>query len=186
MSEKKLAVIFPGIGYHCDKPLLYHAKKIAAACGYEIREVPYQGFPARVKGDPEKMRRSFEMAMDQTEEILGDVCWEDYSGLLFISKSVGTVVAAAFAGRHGLRTRNIYFTPVAATFSFAPQEGIVFHGTADPWATDEEIEAGCRACGLPLVNVPDTNHSLELAADPIRDLQILQDVMRQVETYLAV
>ncbi len=24
----KLAVFFPGIGYHCDKPLLYYAKKL--------------------------------------------------------------------------------------------------------------------------------------------------------------
>ena len=25
----KLAVIFPGIGYHTDKPLLYYSKKLA-------------------------------------------------------------------------------------------------------------------------------------------------------------
>ena len=52
MSKNKLAVIFPGIGYHCDKPLLYHAKKIAAAKGYEILEVPYTGFESGVKGNP--------------------------------------------------------------------------------------------------------------------------------------
>ena len=27
--ENKLAVIFPGIGYHTDKPLLYYGKKLA-------------------------------------------------------------------------------------------------------------------------------------------------------------
>ena len=27
---KKLAVIFPGVGYHTDKPLLYYSKKIAS------------------------------------------------------------------------------------------------------------------------------------------------------------
>ena len=26
--ENKLAVIFPGIGYHTDKPLLYYGKKL--------------------------------------------------------------------------------------------------------------------------------------------------------------
>ena len=31
----KLAVYFPGVGYHCDKPLLYYARKIAAACGFD-------------------------------------------------------------------------------------------------------------------------------------------------------
>lgn len=28
---KKLAVLFPGIGYHCDKPLLYYSKKCLSA-----------------------------------------------------------------------------------------------------------------------------------------------------------
>ena len=31
----KLAVFFPGIGYHCDKPLLYYSQKLAKECGYE-------------------------------------------------------------------------------------------------------------------------------------------------------
>ena len=39
---KKTAVIFPGIGYHTEKPLLYYAKKLAKQSGYEITEVPYR------------------------------------------------------------------------------------------------------------------------------------------------
>ena len=26
---KRLAVIFPGIGYHCDKPILYYSRKLS-------------------------------------------------------------------------------------------------------------------------------------------------------------
>lgn len=184
MSKNKLAVIFPGIGYHCDKPLLYHAKKIAAAYGYKVREVPYTGFESGVKGDPEKMHRSFMKAMEQTEKILEDVQWESFADLLFISKSIGTTVAAEYARRHNLITRNIYFTPVGATFRFRPQTGIVFHGTADPWAADAEIEEGCRACGLPLTNIPGTNHSLETPEDPMHNLDVLLDVMKQVNDYI--
>lgn len=29
----KLVVCFPGIGYHCDKPLLYYSRKLAACAG---------------------------------------------------------------------------------------------------------------------------------------------------------
>ena len=28
----KAAVFFPGIGYHCDKPLLYYSRKLAQEC----------------------------------------------------------------------------------------------------------------------------------------------------------
>ena len=31
----KLVVFFPGIGYHCDKPLLYYSRKLAQEYGYE-------------------------------------------------------------------------------------------------------------------------------------------------------
>ena len=34
-SKMKLAVFFPGIGYHCDKPLLYYSRKLAQEWGYE-------------------------------------------------------------------------------------------------------------------------------------------------------
>jgi len=50
MSEKKLAVLFPGIGYHCDKPLLYYAAKLAKSQQYEVLSVPYSGFPEKVRG----------------------------------------------------------------------------------------------------------------------------------------
>lgn len=47
---KKIAVLFPGIGYTCDKPLLYYAAQIAAEQGYEIVKVNYSGFEAGIKG----------------------------------------------------------------------------------------------------------------------------------------
>ena len=34
-QNMKSAVFFPGIGYHCDKPLLYYSRKLAQECGYE-------------------------------------------------------------------------------------------------------------------------------------------------------
>ena len=32
---KKLAIIFPGVGYTCTKPLLYYTASMAAERGYE-------------------------------------------------------------------------------------------------------------------------------------------------------
>ena len=38
---KKLAVIFPGVGYTCTKPLLYYTASMAAERGYEIIRLDY-------------------------------------------------------------------------------------------------------------------------------------------------
>ena len=134
----KIAVLFPGIGYTCDKPLLYYAGKLAGKYGYEVRSVAYGNFPSGVKGNREKMEQSFYSALQQSEEILKDICWEDYEDILFISKSVGTIVAAAYMKNHKIRARSISFTPLADTFSFASGEGIMFHGTSDPWVKDSD------------------------------------------------
>ena len=40
----KLAVFFPGIGYHTDKPLLYYSRKIAVELGYQTVEVKYGNY----------------------------------------------------------------------------------------------------------------------------------------------
>lgn len=179
----KLAVIFPGIGYHTDKPLLYYSKKMAAAYGYEVVEVSYGNFPKGVKGSKEKMIQAFQSALEQTETMLKSVAFQKYDEILFISKSVGTAVAAAFADVHQLQTRNIFYTPVAETFPFIQQEGIVFHGTKDPWVETEVIVRGCKEKKLPLYTTEGANHSLE-TGNVEKDLENLKIIMEQTEVYL--
>ena len=145
---KKIAVLFPGIGYNCDKPLLYYTGKMLRGMGYEILSVPYTGFPEGVKGDRLKMQQSAHMALDQAEEMLEHIDWSAYDDILFVGKSVGTVVCAAYAKRSGLRTRQILFTPVEGTFQFAEEGSIAFHGTGDPWA---ETALGMRAPSDPAI-----------------------------------
>lgn len=174
----KLAVFFPGIGYHCDKPLLYYSGKIAGQYQYESVKVSYTDL-SRTPG------QAFEEALAQVEECLGGVDWGQYEDILFVSKSIGTAVACAYAGRHGIRCRNIYYTPLERTFDFRPQPGIVFHGTDDPWAKTEMVREKCRENNLPLYIIDGGNHSLEVKADTRRNLGILMNVMEQTESYIA-
>ena len=74
----KIAVIFPGIGYHTDKPLLYYSKKLAVNAGYEIVEVKYHDLPDNIKGNRERMLAAYEIALDQTCQILNDINESSY------------------------------------------------------------------------------------------------------------
>ena len=53
----KIACLFPGIGYTCDKPLLYYSWKLLKGLGWEILPVSYSGFPDKVKGNRKKERK---------------------------------------------------------------------------------------------------------------------------------
>ena len=182
-NTKKLAVILPGIGYTCDRPLLYYGGKLAQNLGFEVVRVPYGGFPAKVRGDLEKMRQSAEMALQQTEEMLRDVDWNQYGQIIFISKSVGTVVAAAYAHAHQLSCNHILFTPVETTFAVPVKNAIAFHGTADPWVETETLKRLCREANIPLHITENANHSLETGDVPL-DIRNLQAIMAQTEAFL--
>lgn len=94
----RIAIFFPGIGYTCERPLLYYARKLAEQSGYECRTVPYayEG-DMKIRGDVQKMKGAFEALYAQAKEILAGEDFEKYDEVLFVSKSVGTVIAAAYA-----------------------------------------------------------------------------------------
>jgi hypothetical protein len=179
MGSKKAAVFFPGIGYGLDRPLLYYAKKIALHRGYETIDVPYTGFPKKVRGDRAKMKEAFDIAMSQTEEILKDVDFSEYKDIIFVSKSVGTVVAAHYAHEHDITVNHVFFTPLEETFMHDDQKGVVFHGTNDPWADTLAIQKRCAELKLPLNLYDGANHSLE-TGDVAKDLQYLTDIMMRL------
>lgn len=184
---KALAVIFPGIGYTADKPLLHYGRRIAEKLGCESLILPYAGFPRGVKGDPDKMRRCYALALTQARELLAGVDLESCDPLVFIGKSIGTAVAAQLAAERGLsgRVRFLLYTPLEETFSFPLGDALVFTGSADPWVGGKEsrIPALCRERDIPCVVVPDANHSLE-TDDPQADLEALREIMRETERWL--
>lgn len=182
--RKKLAVFFPGIGYTCDKPLLYYTEKLTRQHGYTSLPVRYGNFPKHVKGDPEAMAEAFSSALAQTEEILQDTDWTQYDEILFVSKSIGTVVAAAFATAHALTVRHILFTPLCETFSRIIPGQIAFHGTNDPWADTDTIRTKARQTDTLLFVTPEANHSLE-TGNVATDLKTLETVLKQVSQYLS-
>ena len=183
MSEKKLAVLFPGIGYHCDKPLLYYAAKLAKAEKYEVLPVPYTGFPEKVRGNADRMRECLEIAWSQANEMLKPVDWSAYDRILFIGKSIGTIVGSAYAKERGLSVHSILLTPLADTFRYACGNAVAFHGTADPWAETGTIIEACRERDIPLTLAEGANHSLE-TGDVIRDVDIQKDTVQRIEAFI--
>lgn len=183
---KKLAVLFPGIGYTVHKPLLYYSARIAAGLGYEIRPLPYTGFPQKVKGDRKKMEESCKIARKQARQMLSDLKPEAFDSLLFIGKSIGTVVAAEFAAEYESdRIALLLYTPLEETFRFPLGRALVFTGSGDPWVGKEasRIPELCQQKDIPCFVIPDANHSLE-TDDPQRDLLQLQKIMDETERFI--
>jgi len=182
----KLAVFFPGIGYHCDKPILYFSRELATQLGYEkIINLSYTCEAHNIRGNDQKMREVGEILYRQAEQSLTEVDFTQFDEILFVSKSVGTAVAAAYAMRHRLKCKNIWYTPLEQTFDFAPHDGIAFTGTADPWVKSGKIQELCAGAKIPLYEYENANHSLEVG-DAMENLRILENVITRSREYLLV
>lgn len=189
----KIAVLVPGIGYTCDRPLLYFAGKLAQNSGYQIIRLGFRhlGGKKNLIGNEKKMKKVFEHALEQTDEQLDIDELTKAEEVFFISKSVGTVVAAAYEAGHrkkfaaaGTDVRHIYFTPVAGTFAFMrPESGIAFHGTSDPWVEHALVVNACREKNVPLYITDNANHSLE-TGDVMEDLETLRKTMQIVAAFI--
>ena len=181
----KIAVYFPGIGYHCDKPLLYYGRSIACELGYQnYRNISYTYNAGNIRGNDEKMKEAYEALFSQAEAKLADIIWSDYDDILFISKSIGTIIATSFAEEYGLkRARHILYTPLKQTYLFAPNHAIGFIGTADPWSDIDEIIQLSNANHIPLTVYDGCNHSLEYN-DVMKNIENLNDVMQRTMDFI--
>lgn len=182
----KLAVIFPGIGYHKDKPLLYYAAKLAVSTGFEVRCIDFHDMPKKILGNAEMLQTAAEIACQQAAEQLAAVDWSAYDEILLIGKSIGTVAAAKYASDHRLAAKQIWYTPLRETFSFAPSPAdlcTAFLGSADPWSDTEMLRKTAAELQLPLYLYPDCNHSLE-SSDVLRNIENLHGIMQITERFI--
>ena len=82
------------------------------------------------------MEAAFHALYAQAEEQLAEVDFTAYAEVLFVSKSVGTIIASAYAQKleqagTTVEIRHILYTPLEATYTFAPKHAVAFIGTAD-------------------------------------------------------
>ncbi|MCR4705255.1 MAG: alpha/beta hydrolase [Lachnospiraceae bacterium] len=179
----QIAVVFPGIGYHKDKPLLYYATKLVQAAGYDVIHIEYHDMPQKIRGNAEMMKKAALLAIEQTEEQLKAVKFSDYEKVLLVGKSIGTVVLAKYASDHNLNAKQVWYTPVEATFSYPGEDVIAFIGDADPWSDVSVVKEKAASLGISLHSYPDCNHSLE-TGDVNTDTRIIHEVMGLTERFL--
>ncbi|MCR5282134.1 MAG: hypothetical protein K6E18_02090 [Lachnospiraceae bacterium] len=182
---RKLAVVFPGIGYNKDRPLLYYAGKLAVANGYELVHIDFSGLnwsKEKLK-DPVFMEQTKQRCLQITQEAMarfGDLAGDQ---VLFIGKSIGTVVACAYAKTSHIAPRLILYSPLSQIEPYVDhQQAALFYGDADPLAAWTDIERIAGEKHLDAFRIKDGNHSLETGNIP-EDIENLRFMMEELVRY---
>lgn len=180
----RLAILFPGIGYHIDKPLLYYARKIAKENDYqEIICLNYSYHGENIRGNEKKMQEVFEILFQQAAEQLKEIEFSKYEEILFISKSVGTIIASAYAEEHKILCRQILYTPLEQTYQYQHKDAIAFIGSKDPWSDVKAVKILSGEQQVPINEYEDADHSLE-TTNTLQNIEVLKDVMHKTERYI--
>ncbi|WP_151735763.1 hypothetical protein [Paenibacillus tengchongensis] len=158
---KTLAVVFPGQNYPADRPLLYYAAKVAAEYGCDLLVLEYGYQSARTAFKREEL----DILAEECKAALAAV--PDYEHLLFIGKSLGTVLAGRLADDPDVKgdLSQLFLTPVAdAVPAIQASRGTVIYGGADPLFTEQHAAAVRDLPGLRVYCIDEANHSLEVGS----------------------
>lgn len=184
---KRMVIIFPGLGYTADKPLLYYGLNAACECGYqEYRKLSFVPFDKNnIRGNEAAMKEAFDKLYVQAEQQLEDIDWTLYDDVLFISKSIGTIIGCAYAAEHGIRNvKHVLYTPLKYTYQYKIQTAVAFIGTDDPWGDYREVVALSEKAGVPIKTFEGCNHSLEIVDDVEGNIHRLSEIMKITDDFI--
>lgn len=158
-ESKVLAVVFPGQNYSAERPLLEYAGKLAREYGCDLLQLEYGYQSARAAFK----REEIDIVADECKIALASL--PEYDQLLFISKSMGTIIAGKVAAEPGVgeKVSHLFLTPVPESLPFIRQSrGSVIYGGSDPMFTGQHAAELGTMKQVRVYRIDDANHSLEV------------------------
>ena len=167
-NNKNLTVLFPGKGYTAYGPLLYYANGKYGRKGYETKTIGY--------GSYEDFDGITNFVLTQAKE----VDFSAYDDILFVSKSLGTVVAGWLVETLGVNVRQILLTPVDYSLPYMKNGKnieIVIAGTNDPFMDAGKLAEHCKQEQIRLELIEGADHSLEIPGEVNENIDLLKRIV---------
>jgi predicted alpha/beta-hydrolase family hydrolase len=156
-ENRKLVVLFPGKNYPCEKPSLHFAGTSAIQSGFDLMVLEYGYQAARTNLDINDLSRVIEDSHESVQRIISK-----YNQVIFISKSIGTIVAGEVHGKLEIPIRHLFLTPIKDTVRYINKSnGLVVYGTKDEVFNNELVNQINIDNVRKVIEIPNANHSLE-------------------------
>ena len=181
-----LAVILPGIGYTLDRPLLDYSKKLCVELGYDVLPIEY-GFQAARK---DFVEGDFHIVAEETYKLLKLSLKPEYKKIIFIGKSIGTIVQIILENKlieekYDFDFVNIYLTPVNKTVELGiKRESLVVSGTSDVLINEASIEKIENINDIEFIKIDKGDHSLNINNNIIKSSEILTYILEKEKDHI--
>ncbi|MGN0299193.1 MAG: hypothetical protein ACI4C1_08460 [Lachnospiraceae bacterium] len=174
----KLMILFPGVNYGVDCPLLYYGRLQYEGLGYENFKIDYQA--QKGEGLDALVDFAYEAAIHVKAQVQ-KVNLEEYEEIVFVSKSIGTVIACWLEDELALKNvMHVMLTPIDLTLPYMERDRnyrCIVTGLKDKYVNHEELRALCEKKGVSLTEFEGVGHRLERRGDIKRNLEILTEVV---------
>ncbi len=191
-----LAVLYPGLSYTCDMPLLYFPTQLCLQRGMDVLQLQTDYGAPDFRSAPAVEQTAW-MAADAEAALQAGRGFRSYPLTVLAGKSIGTLALAHMLAPNSPvkeslgRFAVIWLTPLlhqptlvaAALQSKEPSLFVV--GTGDRTFVPEALERIKAATPAQALVLEGANHSLEIPGDILRSLQVLQGVFQNIDQFLA-
>ena len=190
-QASRLGVIFPGMRYTCDMPLLHTTTDLLLQHGADVLQLhtDYTGPAFQSASGREQLER---LAGDALAGVRVGRKQRNYTDLLLAGKSIGTLAMASLLAKGGeSHAAAIWITPLlhqpdlVETARKHPAPALFLASTSDqtydPQAMRSILEAGVAKALI----LEGANHSLEIPGDALRSAELLKQVAQTIDQFLA-
>jgi predicted alpha/beta-hydrolase family hydrolase len=182
-----LAVVYPGLRYNCDKPLLYYTSQALSMRGVDV----LQSWSDYNQAEIESLSQTdltLRMVSDAQAMLATGLQARPYKKLILVGKSIGSLVMAFILSQEPpLKIAyTIWLTPllqipfVTATIQNLTTPVIVAGGTADTTFDPASVALLDRQPNLSLLRVEGANHNLEIPGDLRQSLTAISDLVDRI------
>lgn len=171
-----IVVCFPGTGFTCKEALFERLAERYAARGYEVLRLEFSHIPFR---EIETMQEAVMVAQSAVRRQLLHVDFSAYEDVVWISKSLGTILAPRFESERKLNPKHLFLTPLPETLGLVGPETRVIAfvlGTQDRFLTGEALTAFCTKGNYRYCLIDGVGHSLKEESDEERNQEIIEQI----------
>jgi hypothetical protein len=183
-NSRRLALIYPGMGYSCDRPLLYFTTELFLSRGFDVLQL-WSNYETPEFDQLSQSEKTIRLIADGKSLLISARQAGTYRELLLCGKSLGTLTMAFMLNEdQQLRqAATIWFTPlihlppVAQAIQETKGPAFIAGSQADETFSAgpvEQLKVNPKAA---LFITDNADHSLEIPGDTLRSLEILNQVI---------
>lgn len=182
--SETLIVSFPGMAYSMDAPLMWYTALAGLEAGYDVLGLEYS---FQVRGNPGFDTDLEKIAAEISDGLRAFLEEHHYGKLVFISKSIGTVIAPMVSEQLKLVLQaSIFLTPLERMLPHinGSKNPLAIIGDRDPAFPARAVDQIVNKDSVMLIS--GANHSLEIQGKSVESAEILRNIVQRCKEFLLV